>query len=120
MLKMRELKVSNDTVFNFVGLDLRREQRLKIKERLEVLREKSPANSHIRLFLEKRKDSYVGELSIKSVSKSIKSRKASHDPFQTLLLLEKEAEEQLLEWKLSRFNLTNSLTGMYKTLDKYG
>lgn len=120
MLKMRDPEVSSDTIFKCIGVELEREHSLKIQKRLENLRDKSPANSHVRFELEKRADSFVGKLSIKSITKSFQLRKASHDPFQTFLLVEKEAEDQLLEWKLNRFNLANTLTGAHKSLDKYG
>ena len=103
MLDSRESYLSNDSTITCLGFELYKRQRLKIKRKLEDLHEKCPANSTIKLVLEKRRSCFVGKLTIKSVTKNFCSKMISHSPSQTYLLLEEDIEKMLNEWKLTRF-----------------
>lgn len=76
----------------------------RIKEKLELLREKCPSQCALTLIFDKREENYVGRLEVKSFSECFSSKKIAYDPYITYLLLEEDIESQLLEWKRKRFS----------------
>lgn len=101
----------NDPIVNFFGIEIKQAQYQRIKLKLDLLKEKCPANSKITLNFKQKDSGYIGYLTVKSYTETFESQKISHNPYQTFLLLEEDIDQQLLEWKRVRFskNLAQSL-----------
>ncbi len=86
------------------GIKMDITQETKIQQKLERLREKCPPHSSIQLQFEKRRSSVVGVLTIKTLSREFKSRKIGNIPILVFTLLEDDINNQLLDWKRTRFS----------------
>lgn len=103
MLSQKDSMTLNDQPFTTFSTSLTPRQQLWVNQKLERLKEKCPSQAAIKVRFEKRPASFIGEISIKSFSREFYSKKIAHDLFQVYLLLEADIEEQLLEWKRTRF-----------------
>lgn len=112
MLRRRMTPLSTGALFRDFGIELDQAQYQKIKEKIEILKDKCPAQCSFDLRFEKRKSCYVGELSIRSLSGNFYAKRIAYNPYQTYLMLEEAIEFQLLDWRRKRFsaNLEQSLS----------
>ena len=86
------------------GITLSPKQYQNIKRKLEILEKKCPANSKLDLSFEKREESYIARITINAFSESFHSKRIAHSPYQAYLLIEKDIEDQILDWKRRRFS----------------
>lgn len=104
MLKKRDLASSNENQVNYFGIQLKLSEYQEIKKKLNLLKERCPSQCSINLSFQKMESSYVGVLSIRSISERFYSKKIGHGSYQSYLLLEEDIDHQLLEWKRKRFS----------------
>jgi hypothetical protein len=104
MLGKRDLAISNEHQVNHFGISMQQSEYQQIKNKLSLLEDRCPSQCSIKLSFERHKSLVVGVLSIRSISESFYSRKAGHSPYQSYALLEKDIDQQLLEWKRRRFS----------------
>jgi hypothetical protein len=104
MLRKRDLAISNEDQVTYFGIPMSLSEYQKIRRKLNLLEDRCPSQCSIKLSFEKRKSSYVGVLSIRSISENFYSRKIGHSPYQSYILLEEDIDQQLLEWKRRRFS----------------
>lgn len=86
-----------------VGMRLIPEQRTKIRKMLQNLEAKSPTDSYIKLLLKQTGEEVKGTLSIISPDKIFKATTTGSEPPNISKSLEKELNQQLLQWKRNRF-----------------
>lgn len=110
----------NDSMVSYLGIKLKQEQYRNLKKRVDLLKEKCPAQCSFNLKFQKRNSCFIGELIIKSFSENFYAKKIAHDPYQAYLMLEQDIEQQLMEWKKRRFNVyqVNSLDKLTSSLKK--
>ncbi len=98
-----EHSMKESFTINEVGMSLRPDHRLKIKERLQLLEEKAPALSSIKLEIVKERHKTRAVLSISGASKKIRAELTGNNPWILYKRLEQKVDRQILEWKKGRF-----------------
>lgn len=86
-----------------VGLKLIPEQNSKIRVKLESLEQRAPAISSINLKFTNEGEEIFGELTITGVGRKFYSGVRGQNPLKLYCLLEKEVDDQLNQWKKTRF-----------------
>lgn len=96
-----------------VGLRLIPEQRTKIRKMLQNLEAKSPTESYIKLLFKNQGEEITGTLSIISPDKIFKASASGSEPPDIYKSLDKEINQQLLQWKKHRFK--TDLFGLFNS-----
>lgn len=86
-----------------VGLKLIPEQNSKIRAKLESLEQRAPAISSIKLKFTNEGKEIFGELTIAGVGRKFYSGVRGQNPLEIYYSLENEVDEQLSQWKKTRF-----------------
>ena len=110
MLRKRDLAISTEDQVTYFGISMSLSEYQQIKKKLNLLEDRCPSQCSIKLSFERSKSSIVGVLSIRSISESFYSKKKGYSPCQCYELLEKDIDQQLLEWKRRRFSSSVNTT----------
>ncbi len=113
MFRERDFINSPEKNVNAYGVTMDQRDYCKIKSKLNLLKDRAPAQCSFDLLFENSKSSIVGTISIRSISENFYSTKVGHSPFQVYELLEKEIDQQLLEWKKRRFRQNLNIETSY-------
>lgn len=86
-----------------VGLKLIPEHNSKIRDKLESLGQRAPAFSSINLKFTNEGEDILGELTIIGAEGKFYSELRGQNPLEIYYLLEREVNDQLIQWKKTRF-----------------
>ena len=86
-----------------VGMKLTPEHYSQIKAHLSHLESRAPSSSIILAKFTSEETEIIGELTISGGGKHFQSLKAGLNPWELYLQLEEDIDNQLYEWKRSRF-----------------
>lgn len=112
MSKETAMTISNVPQLQTFGISMTQKDYLNIKSRLNLLKERCPSQCSFDLSFENRGESFIGTISIRSISEIFYSRKISTSPHRVYDLLEKDIDQQLQDWKKRRFRQSK-----YKTTE---
>lgn len=90
-------------IIHEVDLKLIPEQNSKIRAKLESLEQRAPVSSSINLKFTNEEKEIFGELTINGAGKEFYSGVRGKNPLKIYNLLEKEVDNQLIQWKKTRF-----------------